>query len=317
MAGLLNSMVTSFSESGLYKDFFSHLPEGLNNAYLDFVLVMILSAVAALSLKEFIMSLLWRVRNKQRQEELRNMQIAKEERERLEREEYAAFIRWCQMQRIIPGQGMSFEQWKIMQEEQNKPVEIPEHVTEVKGPDVQPELTARPEPLDDKAISGSEGSTPKPKDPPRSELVDDIEDEKIYDLNDIDVKKMDEVKEIKTPIPVKKEPEEKKEEIDITEIINRKLNSAKEENTNTEENKLKAAMARKQNQMSLHDFASQLEEKNREIKAKNMEKLQSAMESELKVEGNEKKYTDTRQQRRKEQALKFAKEQALSESQGK
>ena len=107
------------------------------------------------------------------------------------------------------------------------------------------------------------------------------------------------------------------EDIDITEIINRKINNTVEENNPGGENKLKAALARKQTQQSLSDFASQLDEKNRATKAKNMEKLQSAMKSELKVEGTEKKRTDTRQQRQKERALKLAKEQALAEEQQK
>ena len=75
----LTGLVERFANSSFYVDFCSKLPEGLNNAYLDFVILIILLIVIGISIKEFVSGLIWRYKNKKRKEALLKAKAEEEE----------------------------------------------------------------------------------------------------------------------------------------------------------------------------------------------------------------------------------------------
>lgn len=113
-SSFLTSMVERFAHSSFYVNFCKNLPEGLNNPYLDFILLIIILVVIGISIKEFIMSLIWRAKNKKHKEELlalKKKEEAEKKKKEAEEKERAEFERLTQDPATAQTE-VSFEQWK-------------------------------------------------------------------------------------------------------------------------------------------------------------------------------------------------------------
>lgn len=83
----LVAWVNAFQQSALYKNYLSHLPEGLNNAY--FLLLVIIGVIIwlVITAKNLIMAAIYNSRNKERIKQLRMQQEANDRERELRRVE--------------------------------------------------------------------------------------------------------------------------------------------------------------------------------------------------------------------------------------
>lgn len=116
---ILNNFITWFAETDLYTDFFSKLPEGINNVYLDAIILIVLIIVGVGIIYETIATFIFRLILNKRSNEQRKikLQLEKEKME-LERSslhdsaDQKLFFQYMQFLMINQISSMTFEQWK-------------------------------------------------------------------------------------------------------------------------------------------------------------------------------------------------------------
>ena len=81
MQDLLTNLINKFASSWLYVDFMSKLPEGLNNPYLDFLLVVVLIAIIIVSVVEIVQGAIWRKKRLLKAKELQAEMAEKKSKE--------------------------------------------------------------------------------------------------------------------------------------------------------------------------------------------------------------------------------------------
>lgn len=241
---ILNSYREWFENTGLYRDFLANLPEGLNNVYLDAIIILILAGVVIAIICQAVSNIIFRLKLKRKNLERENARLQLE-KERLEMEknslrsaeEQRLYLQFMQYMMINQMSGMTFEQWKQMNQSNitekelvpKQKAEIEEPVTEETEISESVEETESAEEESEKIFESElEQKSEMQVDEllPESELVDEPEEESAPDIVIPSVQTAEAEEEPEEEIP--------KEIVDVAAIMAEKQKEIEEAETQSD-----------------------------------------------------------------------------------
>ena len=308
---LLEKFIAWFGQTSLYVNCMANLPDGLNNVYLDAIIVLILIIVALIAVYQAIATLIFRIELKKTAAKKERVRLQLE-KERLEAErasirsseDQRLFFQFMQYMMINQISGMTFEQWKNMnatvsapapkeEVEESKPKEEKKNILKKTVEEIKDKVATREE---DKTISeeNSEESAPEQLEQDPEPVLDEIQIEELLPETElVDEPIEEEVPEIDYPMPVVEktnpEPEpEKKEFIDIASLlIEKKQEQEASEPIDEGDDAFEQMIGRLTKHKEDLEKEKELNEEISKIKEKNMEALEEQFTSNLRMESEE------------------------------